>query len=58
MLNKLLGAIFYLETINYDRYVRLIVTGFFVQLTEWERSYMLFQQDSAAAQKADNTLAA
>jgi hypothetical protein len=50
------GHILYAETINSDRYLRLILTELFVLLTEEERSCMWFQQDSATAQTADDPL--
>jgi hypothetical protein len=53
---KRTGPIFYVETINFDRYVRLLMTEFFVQHTEEELWYMWFQQDSATAHTAHNSL--
>jgi hypothetical protein len=46
------------ETINSDRYVKLILTEFFTQLTEEERLFTWFQQDSATAHGVVNSLAA
>jgi hypothetical protein len=37
------------ETINYERYVQVILEQFFSELTEEERLYGWFQQDSATA---------
>jgi hypothetical protein len=39
---RIIGPIFYVESMNSDRYVRLIWTKFFAQLTEGERSYGIF----------------
>jgi hypothetical protein len=36
---RIIGPILYAETINSDRYVRLILTGFFAQLKEEERLF-------------------
>jgi hypothetical protein len=44
-LSKLIaGPVFCVETINSDRYVRLLLTEFFAQLTEERQSYVWFQQ--------------
>jgi hypothetical protein len=57
MLNELLGP-YSMQKKLIDRYVRLILTEFFMQLTEEERSYTWFQQDSAITHTTDNSLAA
>jgi hypothetical protein len=53
---QITGPIFYAETINSDRHVRLILTEFFTQLTEEERSYACFSQYSVTAHTTDNSL--
>jgi hypothetical protein len=49
MQEGLLG-LFFKETINCERYVQVILGQFFPELTEEERLYGWFQQDSATAQ--------
>jgi hypothetical protein len=44
--------VFFNETINCERYVQVILSQFFPQLTEEERLYGWFRQDSAAAHTA------
>jgi hypothetical protein len=55
---RIIGPIFYAETINSDRYVGLILTEFFAQLTQEERSHVWFQQNSATAHTADGSMTA
>jgi hypothetical protein len=45
-------TIFYHETVNSDRYIRNILEPFFVQLTDDERQYGYFQEDSATVHMA------
>lgn len=54
--NRILGPIFYEETINSDRYVRLILTPFFEQLVEEEKLHRHFMQDNATAHTANNSM--
>jgi hypothetical protein len=44
--------LFYNETINYERYVWVILRQFFPELTEEERLYGCFHQNSATAHTA------
>jgi hypothetical protein len=55
---RITGPTFYAERINYDKCARLILTEFFAQLSEEERWYMWFQQDSANAHSAHDSQAA
>jgi predicted transcriptional regulator len=48
----LLDLRFYNETIKCERYVQVILGQFFSELTEKERLYGWFQQDSATAHTA------
>jgi hypothetical protein len=50
--------VFFNETINYERYVQVILGQFFSELTEEERLYGWFQQDSATARSADMSIQA
>jgi hypothetical protein len=42
----LLDPCFFNETVNYERYVQVILGQFYPELTEEERLYGWFQQDS------------
>jgi inhibitor of nuclear factor kappa-B kinase subunit alpha len=44
---RIVGSVFFNETINCERYVQGILGQFFSELTEEERLYGWFQQDSA-----------
>jgi hypothetical protein len=44
--------VFFNETINCERYARVVLRQFFLELTEEERVYGWFQQDSATAHTA------
>jgi hypothetical protein len=46
------GHIFYDDTVNAARYMNNILSPFFAELTEEERLYSVFQQDSATAYTA------
>jgi hypothetical protein len=48
----MIGAVFFNETINCERYVQVILGQLFSELTEEERLYGWFQQDSATAHTA------
>jgi hypothetical protein len=50
--------VFFHETINFKRYVRLILSPFFDQLTDEEKSYGHFMQDNATAHTANNYMVA
>lgn len=53
---RIIGPIFFQETINSERYMENILRPFFDQLTERERAFATFQQDSATAHTAKITL--
>ena len=53
---RIIGPIFFDDTINSDRYRRNILEPFFQQLTDDELRYAYFQQDSATAHTAHNSL--
>jgi hypothetical protein len=55
---RIIGPIFYHETVNSDRHVRNILVPFFEQLNDDERQYVYFQQDSATAHTARNSMSA
>jgi hypothetical protein len=46
---RIVGLVFFNETVNFEWYVQVILRQFFSQLTEEERLYGWFQQDSATA---------
>jgi hypothetical protein len=46
---RTVGPTFFNETVNCERYVQVVLGQFFQQLTEAERLYGWFQQDSATA---------
>jgi hypothetical protein len=46
---RIVGPVFFNETINCERYAWVILQQFFSELTEEERVYGWFQQDSATA---------
>jgi hypothetical protein len=46
---RIVGPVFFNETSNCKRYIQVIPGKFFPELTEEERHYGWFQQDSAAA---------
>jgi hypothetical protein len=49
---RIVGPVFPNEAINCGRYIQVILGRFFPDLTEEERLYGWFQQDSAAAHTA------
>jgi hypothetical protein len=49
---RTVGPVISTETINYERYVQVVLGQFFPELTEEERLYGWFQQDSATADTA------
>jgi hypothetical protein len=49
---RIVGPEFFKETINCERYVEVILGQFFSELTEGERLYGWYQQDSASAHSA------
>lgn len=51
-----IGSIFFNDTGNYDRYRKNIVSPFFQMMSDKEREYGYFQQDSATAHAADSSL--
>jgi hypothetical protein len=55
---RIIGPVFFHETINSERYVRLILSPFFDQLTDEEKSYGHFMQDNATAHTANNSMVA
>jgi hypothetical protein len=54
---RIIGLIFYDDTVNTARYVNNILSPFFAKLTE-ERLYGIFQQDSATVHTAHISLEA
>jgi hypothetical protein len=55
---RIIGPIFFHETVNSDRYVNNILNPFFNQLTAEERQYGYFQQDNAIAHAANASMVA
>lgn len=53
---RIIGPIFFRETINADRYIDLILRPFFQELTEEERSNGYFMQDNATAHTANRSM--
>jgi hypothetical protein len=49
---RIIRPIFYNDTVNASRYMNNILRPFFTKLTEEERLYSVFQQDSATANMA------
>jgi hypothetical protein len=49
---RIVGPVFFNETINRERYVQVILTQFFPEITQEERLYGWFRQDSATARTA------
>jgi hypothetical protein len=49
---------FFHETVNSQRYVGLILSPFFGQLTDEEKSYGHFMQDNATAHSANKSIIA
>jgi hypothetical protein len=47
-----------MDTLNSERYINLILNRFFPELTEEERLYSYFQQDSVTSHTASNSMAA
>jgi hypothetical protein len=46
---RIVGPVFFKKTVNCERYIQVILGQFFPELTEEERLYVWFQQDSATA---------
>jgi hypothetical protein len=55
---RIIGPIFYDDTVSGARYVINVLSQFFAELTEEERLYSVFQQDYAAAHTAHASLEA
>jgi hypothetical protein len=55
---RIIEPVFVHETINSERYVRLILSPFFDQLTDEEKSYGHFMQDNATVHTANNSMVA
>jgi hypothetical protein len=53
---RVIGPIFFGDTVNSDRYVSDILEPLFQELTEEETRYGYFQQDSATAHTASNSM--
>jgi hypothetical protein len=53
---RVIGPILFGDTVNSDRYVSDILEPFFHELTEEETRYSYFQQDSATAHTACNSM--
>jgi hypothetical protein len=49
---RIVGPMFFNKKINCEKYVQVILRQFFSELTEEERYYGWFQQDSATAHTA------
>jgi hypothetical protein len=49
---RIAGPLFFNKTINWEGYVQVILGKFFPQLTDAERLYGWFQQDSATPHTA------
>jgi hypothetical protein len=49
---RIIGPMFFNKTINCERFMQVILRQIFTELTEEERLYGWFQQDSAAAHTA------
>jgi hypothetical protein len=50
--HRIIGPIFYEDTVNAARYMNNILSPFFTELAKEERLYGVFQQDSATAHTA------
>ena len=55
---RLIGPIFFDDTVNSQRYINNILNPFFNQLTDYEKENGTFQQDNATAHTARASLAA
>ena len=53
---RIIGPIFFSETLNSHRYVTQILTPFFERLSDYERTYAFFQQDNASSRTANNSV--
>ena len=53
---RIIGPIFFSETISSDRYCELIITPFLEQLQRIEKRHGYFQQDGATAHTANNSM--
>jgi hypothetical protein len=54
--HRIIGSVFCQYTINSERYVRLILTPFFRELTEEEKTCGYFKQDNATAHTASHSM--
>ena len=52
---RIIGPIFFQNTVDSRTYVNDILTPFFMELTDREHDFAFFQQDSATAYTADNS---
>jgi hypothetical protein len=55
---RITGLVIFHEAINSERYVRLILSPFYIQQTNEEKSYAHFVQDNATAHIANNSMVA
>jgi len=55
---KIIGPIFFQDTVNSERYIANILRPFFDQLTDYEKQNGTFQQDNATAHTAHASMAA
>jgi hypothetical protein len=55
---RIIGPLFFHDTVNSNCYINDILNPFFIQLTAEERPYGYFQQDNATAHTATATMAA
>jgi hypothetical protein len=53
---RIIGPVFFQETINSERYVRLILTPLFRKLTEDKKTYGYFMQDNTTAHTANHSM--
>ena len=56
--HRIIGPIFFTDTVNSQRYIEDIITPFTEKLTDYEWQYAYFQQDGATAHTANASLKA
>jgi hypothetical protein len=54
--HRIIGPVFFQETINSELYVKLILTPFFRELTEEEKTNGYFMQDNTTAHSANHSM--
>jgi hypothetical protein len=55
---RIIRPILFFDTINSEQYIGQILTQFFLNLSDVEKEYEFFQQHSATANTANNSMAA